>query len=73
MCGLLKIAYAESPPGLTIRSILDGASACAVDPKRPQWLAYAQNDLICEVNRVQHRTADSIHIGGSARVDRNEG
>jgi hypothetical protein len=39
-------------------------SACAVDPEHPWRLAHAQNDLICAANRVQHRTADSAHIGG---------
>jgi hypothetical protein len=48
-------------------------SACAVDSEHPSRLAHVQNDLICSANRVQHRTADSAHIGGSVRVFQVEG
>jgi len=39
-------------------------SACAVDPEHSSRLGHVQIDLICAANRVQHRTADSAHIGG---------
>ena len=57
---------------ITIRQRAAPSSPCAVDPEHPSRLAHVQNDLMCQANRVQHRTADSAQIGGSRSLARTQ-